>query len=59
MCFLCVAGSIIMSPYMLIFYRMFSPFNFILPKSVGSPVRYIIISFGAIKIDLVKLEISA
>ena len=50
-CFLCVAVSVIMSPYMCMFYRMFSLFNVILLKSTGSLVRYIIniISFVAIK----------
>lgn len=40
-----------MSPYMRMFYRMFSLFNVILLKSIGSLVRYIIniITFVAIK----------
>lgn len=41
-CFLCVAVSILMSPYMRISYRMFSLFNVILLKSIGPLVRYII-----------------
>ena len=49
--FICVFVSILISPYMSIFYRMFSLFNVILLKSIGPLVRYIIniISFVAIE----------